>query len=297
VKEVYTLADLEDWRQRADNDDVRIRLGVFGQPVAQSRSPDMQNAALKACGFAMRYARFEIAAEELPRAFEIVRRLDFVGVNLTMPHKARGMHFVDSVDEFARSVGAINTVRIDAGELVGTNTDGMGFCAAIRHDFGVSLRSLSVVVLGAGGAGRAIALQCAQEDCKRLVLVNRTSAKAQQLAADLQSTVGTIAEVVPWDAEGLHSAIANADLLVNATSLGMELTDRSPVPAHSLHANLMVYDTIYRPEPNPLLIAAGAAGARSADGLSMLLHQGALAFETWFARPAPLQDMAAALGL
>ncbi|MFN2477304.1 MAG: shikimate dehydrogenase [Chthoniobacterales bacterium] len=298
MKEVHTLGDLESWRELAPPDRPPIRLGVFGEPVAHSRSPEMQNAALATCGFDMQYARFEIARDELPRAMELVRELNFVGLNLTIPHKAAGIELVDEVDEFARAVGTINSVRLEQGRLSGFNTDGPGFRAAINSEFETDLAGLRILLFGAGGgAGRAIATQCARGGCERVTLVNRTAAKAQQLAQYLHATSGTLVEAVAWNQRELHAAIAEADLLVNATSVGLLPTDTLLIPADALHAELMVYDTVYASTPTALLWAARNAGARTANGLSMLLHQGALAFETWFGREAPLREMAAALGL
>lgn len=293
MKEVYTLADLEDWQQLADDHEPPIRLGVFGSPVAHSRSPEMQNAALAACGLPMQYARFEIAAEELARAFELARAVDFVGVNLTIPHKIVALGLVDAVDDFARSAGAVNTVRFERGAASATNTDGPGFAAAIHDDFGVALRGLRVVVLGAGGAARAIAMQCAHDGCGGLMLANRTAARAQQLAADVQQAYGAVVEVVSLS----DHAVRGADLLVNTTSVGLRASDPPLLSRGSIRRDLMVYDTVYGTAATPLLVAARDAGARNANGLSMLLHQGALAFQTWFDCAAPLREMAGALGV
>lgn len=250
----------------------------------------MQNAALAACCLPMRYARFHVSAGELPRALSLLTELDFVGVNLTIPHKANAAAIVDELDDVARAAGALNTIRFQRGKLLGFNTDGGGFAAAIRGDFGVELSRLRVLVLGAGGgAGRAIALHCAREGCAQLTLVNRTQAKAHQLAAEFG------AEAVAWDEHALREAIAKTDLLVNATSSGMVRAGESVIPAAWLHCELMVYDTIYDPDPTALMMAAREAGARTANGLSMLLHQGALAFELWFGRAAPIAEMRAAL--
>ena len=257
----------------------------------------MQNAALKSCELDMQYARFQIAANELETALRLLPSLDFVGVNLTIPHKIAGALVVDALDDFARRVGAINVVRIDGEKLIGSNTDGPGFARAIRSEFSVDLRDLRVLLLGAGGgAGRAIAMQCAVEGCERLVLVNRTLAKAQQLAAELRpffvdtrvSAPVRRLEAVPWEERTLRSQIANIDLVVNATSLGLRHSDPPVLPPAILAPHLMVYDTIYSPERTALLSAAIDAGARGANGLSMLLHQGALSFEAWFEREAPL---------
>ncbi len=173
----YTLADLEKWREIARDIDPPIRLGVFGDPVAHSLSPDIQNAALRACEIDAQYARFHIRANELSSALRFLRNLDFAGVNLTVPHKIAGFAQVDEADESASRVGAVNTIRVRDKKLVGSNTDGEGFLRAIRSEFSVDLRDLRVLIIGAGGGtGRATAWQCALENCERLVLVNRTVA-------------------------------------------------------------------------------------------------------------------------
>jgi len=306
VQESYTLGDLQNWEANGARADPPVRLGVFGDPVAHSLSPQLQNAALKSRELNMRYARFQIAADELETALRLLPSLGFVGVNLTIPHKIAGAKVVDGLDDFARKVGAINTVRIDGDKLIGSNTDGPGFAHGIRSEFSVDLRDLRVLLLGAGGgAGRAIAMQCAVEGCERLVLVNRTSAKAQQLAAELKpffvdtrvSAPVRRLEAVPWEERALRTQIANIDLVVNATSLGLKRSDPPVLPAAWLAPHLVIYDTIYAPGRTALLSAAADAGARGANGLSMLLHQGALSFEAWFEREAPLAAMRAALGV
>lgn len=303
VKEFYTLADLQNWDATTEVDKP-IRLGVFGDRVEHSRSPEMQNAALSACGLPMHYARFQIRAEELETALKLLPKINFIGVNLTTPHKIPSVQFMDQLDGFAGSVGAVNTVRIDGGKLVGYNTDGAGFSRAIRSDFSIDLRDLRVMLFGAGGgAGRSIAMQAAIEGCERLVLVNRTREKAQQLAADLRPFFADARvaapvprlEAVPWEERALRFQIANTDLIVNATALGMRRSDPPLVPASLLAPHLMVYDTVYIPTQTPLLAGAAEAGARAANGISMLLHQGALAFETWFDRDAPLAEMRLAI--
>jgi shikimate dehydrogenase len=264
----------------------------------------MQNAALESLGMGERYARFQISAGELEAALEAIRRLNFVGINLTIPHKTAALSLMDEADEAARKSGAINTVLVEGGKLVGSNTDGPGFLHAIRSEFSVDLRDLRVLLLGAGGgAGRAIALQCALENCERLVLVNRTLQKAQDLASELapyfagSRVLGPVArlQAVPWDETSLRFQLANTDLVINATPVGMKRSDPPLLPASLLAPHLMVYDTIYTPARTPLLAAAADAGALGANGLSMLLHQGALSFEIWFGRKAPIEVMRAAL--
>jgi len=151
AKEVYTLADLRKW----DSIDPPVRLAVFGDPVAHSLSPQMQNAALKTCKIDMQYARFQISPDELQSALDLIRELNFVGVNLTTPHKIAASKLMDEIDDNVKRIGAINTVKIDNAKLRGYNTDGKGFARAVRQEFAVDLRDLRVMILGAGGAARA----------------------------------------------------------------------------------------------------------------------------------------------
>ncbi len=300
----YTLADLENWSGVARDVDPPIRLGVLGDPVAHSLSPQMQNAALRACKIDMQYARFHIRANELRSALRSLRALDFVGVNLTVPHKIAAFGQIDHVEESASRAGAVNTIRVRDKKLLGSNTDGEGFLRAIRTEFSVDVRDLRVLILGAGGGtGHAVAWQCALENCERLVLVNRTYEKAQALAERLRPffagprVLGPAArlEATVWEEAALRAQLSDVDLIVNATPLGMSPSDPSPIPARLLAPHHMVFDCVYGPSKTSLLRAADEAGARGANGLSMLLHQGALSFSIWFDREAPIDVMRAAL--
>ena len=304
MKEIYTFADLQDWRKAAGRAKPPVRLGIFGQPVAHSLSPQIQNAALKETGIAMGYARFEIAPDDLQAALQLLPGQDFVGVNLTVPHKIAALALVDEADENARKIGAINTIKIEQGRLRGFNTDGRGFSRAIREEFSVDLRDLRILVVGAGGAARAIALQCAKENCERLVVANRDVAKAQALCEQLREffagprVLGPVPrlQAIALDEGALRFQIANVDLVVNATPLGTGRADAMPIATRLLAPHLMIYDTVYSNAPTPFVSSAINAGARAANGQSMLLHQGALAFEIWFDQAAPLEAMRKALG-
>lgn len=303
AKEVYALADLRNWSDATLDVDPPIRLGVFGDPVAHSLSPQIQNAALRSAKIEGQYARFQISPKELRDALDRVRVLNLIGVNLTVPHKIAASELVDDLDESARRIGAVNTIKIDNGKLRGFNTDGKGFSRAIREEFSVDLRDLRVMILGAGGAARAIALQCARENCERLVIANRTLEKAKKLADALRDlfagpkVLGPVArlQAIAWEESAFRFQIANVDLIVNATPLGLNRSDPSPIPARLLAPHLMIYDTVYSEIRAPFVSAAIEAGARAANGLSMLLHQGALSFEIWFEREAPIDAMRAAL--
>jgi shikimate dehydrogenase len=300
----YTLADLERWSEITRDIDPPIRLGVFGDPVAHSLSPQMQNAALRAFEINTQYARFHIRANELRSALRFVRELDFVGINLTVPHKIAGLTQLDVADESASRCGAVNTVCLRDKKLVGSNTDAEGFSRAVRSEFSIDLRDLRVMILGSGGGtGHAIAWQCAVENCERLVLVNRTPAKTSAIVECLRRffaeprVLGPVArlEAVPWDETAIRAQLTNIDLIVNTTPLGMNPSDPAPIPARLLAPHHIVFDCVYNPSKTALLRAAEEAGARGANGLSMLLHQGALSFSAWFNREAPIDAMRAAL--
>ena len=300
----FTLADLQNWSDASKGVEPAIRLGVLGDPVAHSLSPEMQNAALKAGQIDMQYARFHIRPNELRSALLLLRSLDFVGINLTVPHKIAGFAQIDEADERARRCGAVNTVRFRDEKTIGSNTDGEGFARAIREEFSVDLRDLRVLLLGAGGGtGRAIAWQCALDNCERLVLVNRTWEKAKTLADQLRPfftgprVLGPAArfQVIEWNEPAMRAQMADIDLIVNTTPLGLNPSDQPPVPGRLLMPHHLIFDVVYASAKGRLLRAAEDAGARGVNGLSMLLHQGAIAFEFWFGREAPLEAMGKAL--
>jgi len=300
----YTLADLENWSAVAGELEPPVRLGIFGDPIAHSLSPQMQNAALRACEIDMQYARFHIRTNELRSALLFLRTLDFVGINVTVPHKITAFKQVDETDESAARPEAVNTIRVRDEKLIGSNTDGEGFLRAIRTEFSIDLRDLRVMIIGAGGGtGRAIAWQCALESCERLVLVNRTLEKANALAEQLRPFLSdarvlgpaTRLEAVALDESAMRVQLADIDLIVNATPLGMNPSDPTPVPARLLAPHHIVFDCVYGSSKTALFRAATEVGARGANGFSMLLHQGALSFSTWFDREAPIKEMRAAL--
>lgn len=275
--------------------------GVIGYPVAHSLSPSMQMAAFEASQLPARYLRVEIPPDDLPSAVRDMKQLPFSGWNCTIPHKLELTGLVDELGESARQLGGVNTVLNDKGKLIGFNTDGQGWVRAIRESFSLDVRDLRILILGIGGAGQAIARQAALEHCERLVLVNRDVKKARDLAETLkpffQDTrlqgVEDRLKALSWDEDMIAHELNTIDLVVNASSLGLKASDPSALDSRILQPHLCIYDTIYR--PTKLMNAASAAGARAANGLSMLLHQGALSFEIWTGRQAPLETMRSAL--
>ena len=303
AKQVYTIADLRNWDEATRRVSPPIRLAVIGDPVAHSLSPEIQNAALRESGIDMQYARLHLRSEDLAEGIKLIRELGFVGFNVTLPHKEQIRALLDQIDAIADQIGAANTIVARDQKLIGFNTDGAGFSRAVREVFSVDLRDLRILLLGAGGAAQAIAFECARENCERLVIANRTREKADRLVQQLQPLFAgprVLGPVARLQATGLgepdlRMQIPHTDLLVNATPLGLEHAHQSPVPAHLLAPHLMVYDTVYGPTRTLLLVAAADAGARGSDGGSMLLHQGAHAFELWFGREAPVPAMRSAL--
>jgi shikimate dehydrogenase len=270
-----------------------FQLGVLGDPVEHSLSPQMQNAALAVRGLPFRYERVHVSPARLEEAFVRLRELGFIGWNLTLPHKIAGLSLVDRLDPEAADLGAINTVLNHGGELNGFNTDGRGLQAALTEALEIDLTKVRIAVLGAGGgAGHAAARFLARLRPERLLLVNRTLVKMEnlknQLAGDPRITF--------WDFDQLERVFREADLIVNATSTGLTggTLDWDP---DWLRADHRVFDMVYRREGDtPMVAWAKRKGVPAVDGRLMLLHQGAFAFEHWFGRPVPVQAMRDALG-
>lgn len=275
------------------------RVAVIGHPVGHSLSPAMHQPALDARGLAIRYVRVDVPPGSVADAFRAMHELGFAGCNVTVPHKGEALEACHEVDPFARLVGAVNTVIFRPAGIEGANTDGPGLAAAVEEAFGRPLAAHRVAILGAGGgAGRAAAMQCALAGCPALTLVNRTAAKAEAVAADILGATDLldIGIAALGDATEVRDALAPCNLLINATSLGLKEGDPSPVHPAALHPGLAVYDMIYQPPVTPLLAAARAAGCRTANGLSMLVHQGALSFIRWFGGTPPIEAMRRGVG-
>lgn len=297
MKTVYTLDDLISRDTLDAGAEKPARLAVLGWPVAHSASPRMHQPALDAHGIGCRYIRLEVEPGEIPEAFSRMRALGFIGCNVTVPHKLDALENCSDVHPDARALGAVNTVRFDPDATRGFNTDGPGFARAIEDDFGVKPGALKVAIAGAGGgAGQAIATQCVLSGVEKLVLINRTVEKLGPLVARLKE-LGSATEIVPlaFDDAALADHCRSCDLIVNTSSLGLKAGDPSILSAACLKPEHRVYDTIYQPPVTPLLALAGELGCRTANGLSMLLHQGALAFQHWFPQSEPLAVMRAAL--
>ena len=267
-------------------------LGVIGHPVEHTSSPAMHNAALQALGLDYVYAAFHVEPRDLPGAIDGMRALNIGGLNVTVPHKAAVMEWLDEVSPEARAIGAVNTIANDRGRLTGYNTDGYGVLESLCREGGLQDLPARVVLLGAGGAARAILYALLQRpEVESVALLNRTAARAGQLAADLDPA-GARTQPGPLD-KGAADLIGRAGLLVNSTSVGMHPHQgHSPLPDPAcLHADLLVLDIVYNPLRTRLMEQAEAAGARALNGLGMLAFQGARAFEIWTGRQPPVEAM------
>ncbi len=263
---------------------------IIGDPVGHSLSPVMHNAAFKELGLNLVYVAFTVTRNELKEAISGARTLGLRGLNVTMPHKNAVMKYLDKIDSTAKAIGAVNTILNNKGKLIGFNTDGTGAMIALQKN-GVSPVGKKFVLLGAGGAGKAIAFQAAQ-DVEELVILNRTSEKAEMLAEVLHKKFGKKVKGGALSSEILKEELRDADILVNATSVGMHPdVNRNIVPKSSLRPDLCVMDIIYSPLETKLVLDAKAVGAKVVSGLEMLVYQGAVSFEIWTNCSAPVEVM------
>ncbi|MBI2868212.1 MAG: shikimate dehydrogenase [Chloroflexi bacterium] len=260
--------------------------GIIGDPVEHSVSPVMHNAALGHLGIDAAYVPFRVGREALPGAVCGLRDLNIAGVNVTIPHKVAVLPLLDELDPLAAKIGAVNTIVNCGGRLKGYNTDAPGFLRPLLER-GVAPEGKDVVIIGAGGAARAIAFSLAERGA-RLTILNRGRERARELAVAIRSDIHTL----ELNEANLAAALGRADILVNATSLGMTPDIAgTPAPARLLRKGLVVYDAVYNPLQTRLLKEADAAGAVTISGIDMLVWQGALALEKWTGRPAPVELM------
>lgn len=267
---------------------------VLGHPIGHSLSPVMHNAAFQSLGLDAVYLAFDVPPDRVMAALDHLRALGFGGVNLTIPLKEVAFSGLTDLDETARRFRAVNTVRFTPSGLQGFNTDGCGILRAWAEAFGVHPRGRDVFILGCGGAGRAVALMCAAEGAARLRLADRTPARAERVAAE----IAALAPALPVSVDALAGAPAAcqaAQLVIQATSVGLRPDDPSLLPPSAFRPGQWAYDLIYHRPQTAWMAAAAQAGAQTANGLGMLLHQGAEAFTLWTGREAPVEVMRRAL--
>jgi shikimate dehydrogenase len=269
--------------------------GVFGYPVAENPTIVMQEAAFEARGLNWRYLNLEVRAADLADAVRGMRAMNFKGINLTIPHKVAVLPYLDEIASDAALIGAVNTVRREDNRLIGENTDGKGFLRSLQQDAGVDPTGKTVVILGAGGAARAISVELALAGAEKITIVNRSSGRGQELVDHLNASTTAEALFAPW--EGEIAVPPQTDIVINATSIGLypHIDECPALDYDSINAAMLVCDVIPNPPHTPFLSEAEARGARTLDGLGMLVYQGAIGFTMWTGVEAPVKAMHQAL--
>ena len=269
-------------------------VGVFGHPVAENPTVVMLEAAFAETGLNWRYLTIEVLPQDLAAAMRGMRAFNMRGVNLTIPHKVAVLQYLDEIRPAAALMGAVNTVVRDGEHLIGENTDGKGFMTALTRDAGFDPKGKRAVVLGAGGAARAITVELSLAGVERLTVVNRSLERGRELVALLNDKIPVQADFARWT--GQYAIPAGTDLLVNATSVGLfpNVADCPEIDFESIRPGLVACDVIIAPS-TPFLSAARVHGAKTLDGLGMLVYQGAIGFKLWTGLDAPVKVMHDAL--
>lgn len=269
-------------------------VGLFGYPVRHTASPDFQNAGFRAAGLDWVYLPFGVHPDNLGRAVAGIIALGFRGINLTIPHKQAVIEYLDELSPEAEIIGAVNTIDVKEGRLKGHNTDGSGFVKSIREESGIELAGKTIFVMGAGGAGRAVAAQASLDGAAEVFVCDCDESRSQALVSAIGIRPG-MARFVPFSRMPIQDALQRCDIFVDATPLGMKADDPTSVNVDWLRPGTFVYDLVYDPPETPLLRAAKQRGCRTLGGLGMLLYQGCIAFEIWTGVPAPVEEMRDAL--
>lgn len=266
--------------------------GVIGHPVDGNPTGVMQEAAFADKGLEWRYVTMKVMPDELDDAIKGLRAMHFSGINLTMPHKVAAMKYMDEIAPSAKIIGAINTVVIKDGKMYGHNTDGQGFVDSMRAQ-GIPLEGKKLVVLGAGGAARAICVECALAGAAHITVINRDSSRGKDVAELVKSNTKCGADFIAWEG-AVH--IPACDVLINATSVGLEPAGEYPEICYAdIKPGMVVQDIIPHTDVTPFMKKAEECGAKVFDGLGMLVHQGAIGFKLWTGEDASLEVMHKAL--
>jgi len=270
-------------------------VGVFGYPVAENPTIVMQEAAFKAKGLNFRYLTIEVRPEDLETAVKGLRAFNMRGINLTIPHKVEVLKYLDSVAEDAKLMGAVNTVYRNGNKLFGENTDGKGFLTSLRNDGRMDPRGKQFVILGAGGAARAITVELALAGAKKITVVNRDKSRGQTLVDLLNAKTPVEAQFVLWNTR--YAIPRDTDVLVNATSIGLypNIHEKAQIDYDTIQAGMTVCDVIPNPPHTAFLSEAKKRGAKTLDGLGMLVYQGTIGFKLWTGEEAPVDAMKEAL--
>lgn len=266
-------------------------VGVFGDPVDDNPTGVMEEAAFKACGLNFRYLTLKVTKDDFPDAMKAIHAFHMKGMNLTMPHKINVIPYLDELSQAAQIIGAVNTIVVkEDGKLFGENTDGKGFVQAMKNS-GVSLEHKKVVILGAGGAAKAIAVECALAGADSMTIINRTKERAEELATVVAKHTKTAAVGLKW--EPRHRIPSDTDILINATCIGFSpnIEEKPDIDYDTVTSQMAVSDVVFSPAETLFLKEAAVRGARTISGLGMLACQGALNFTLWTGVEAPLDVM------
>lgn len=268
---------------------------IIGTDIGHSKSPAMMNAAFQKLGLDAYYYAMNIKEEDFGTVVKGISKMNFMGLTLTIPYKIQILQYLDEIDPLAEIIGAVNTIKIQDGRMIGYNTDGAGFVRGLEVDCGLMIEDQVYFVVGAGGVSRAIMTVLASKKPKRIYLANRTFSKAEEICTHLNSHFGDICVPLPLDGE-LKSYIDQSTVLINATNIGMPpYADQAPIDLSLLHPELLVADVIYNPRKTLLLQTAESMGCQIVNGQSLLLHQGKIAFHIWTGLEAPGEEMAKAV--
>jgi len=272
-------------------------VGIFGDPIDHVASPRMHNLAFTYLGIDMVYVAFKVKPEDLKAAVESIKVLGIAGVNVTVPHKENIMKYLDEVDPFAKFIGAVNTIKNNDGKLIGYNTDANGFISSIKGEGEFEPRGKKVIIIGAGGAARAIAFALAQRKAKEITLCDVIQGKAEKLAADLKNNFESEIYIKNKDSEEFKEYIKTTDLIVNASPVGMSPNvEKTPIDDFDIISDKhFVYDVIYRPRKTKFLVEAEKKGAKVLGGGGMLIGQAVEAFKIFTGKEAPYDIMSRAL--
>lgn len=268
--------------------------GLYGWPVEHTFSPAMHNAAFGRLEMDACYLAFPVHPDRLEDAVRSISALGIQGVNVTVPHKERTAAMLSELSEEARLMMAVNTIEVRGDRLIGHNTDGRGFLRSLRENLKFDPKGKRVFIVGAGGAGRAVGFSLSISEVDSITIYDKDIQKSSGLARDIREKTGSDVFAVD-DVMNAAEAAKDADCIVNATPLGMKKTDPMPLEARVIRKGQIVCDLIYNPPETRLLRTAKARGARTLNGLGMLLYQGVLAFEIWTGKKAPVGVMKAAL--
>jgi shikimate dehydrogenase len=272
-----------------------MQLGVIGDPIDHSLSPILQEAAIRSSNIDAHYKRYHVKLGELKQFIEDMRSTEIRGINITIPHKENVVPFLDELSADVQNIGAVNTIDNKSGRLIGYNTDAKAYLRSLQEDVDYEVREKTITIIGAGGAARAVAYGLASAQAKHIFIVNRTEEKAQKIVANLAKNFRDQLSALQLNNKILEGILFQSDLLINASSIGLNGSSFDSLPMEKLPSHALVSDLVYNPAETPLLRDAKALGLKTHGGLGMLLYQGAASFEIWTGQKPDINAMRTAL--